>query len=134
MFNVAWSSNTPSVATVNSSGVVTGVDPGSAKIKAQFPLIVFLIGPICGANPVCPGGSPAPTAPVTVFDFTVNLSPSTIRPRDTGGVIETTTVTVQTNPPLNGLSFVFKDQRLTSTASGHQQPSVIRDSDCRPRE
>ncbi len=62
----SWGSSNTAVMTVNSSGLVTGVSVGSATITAYFNNVPTYTGQICGGNPVCPRGSPAPQAPATI--------------------------------------------------------------------
>ena len=74
----SWSSNNTSVATVGAStGLVTGVSPGSLQVECEFPSLVEYTGEICvtGGLPIpCPVGAPTPFLPGTVI--TVSQSPS----------------------------------------------------------
>jgi hypothetical protein len=53
----------------------------------------------------------------TVYDFAVSLSPTTVQPDGIGGSA-TTTVTVQTTPPVSGRSVTLQDVRVANTG-GH---------------
>jgi len=61
----SWSSDNPSVMTVNGSGVVTGVSVGQANIIATYLGATVYTGQMCGGNG-CPTASPAPRAPGNV--------------------------------------------------------------------
>ncbi len=61
----SWSSNNTSVATVGAStGLVSGVSPGSPTITAVFPSLVEYYGNLCAyGEPIpCPEGSPDPSS------------------------------------------------------------------------
>ncbi len=113
----SWTSNDTSVATVV-GGVVTGRGVGSTGIIAKsLEQVVIATGRICNQSGTCPLGYPQNGANVTVYDFTVTVLPSTIRPKDTGGTNETTTVTVQTNPFVSQ-PVSLQDVRITGSG-GH---------------
>jgi hypothetical protein len=68
---VQWRSSNPAVATVNGSGLVTGVAPGSAAIEADFQgfstgALVTVTGANLSPSP-SPSGSPSPNANTRIF-------------------------------------------------------------------
>jgi hypothetical protein len=70
----SWSSNNTAVATVGAStGLVTGVSPGSAEIYFQFPSLVMYSGELCtGGAPIpCPIAAPIVESSGSVMDFTI---------------------------------------------------------------
>ena len=63
----SWGSSDTTVITVDGSGNVTGVAPGSAAISAYYGNLIEYTGQICsGGTPTCPTGSPAPSATANV--------------------------------------------------------------------
>jgi len=110
------------VATVI-GGVVTGRGVGSAGITARMisPVVVFT-GTICNQSGTCPTATLQAGANVTVYDFTVTVVPSTIRPKDTGGTT-TTTVTVQTSYPFESQPVSLQDVRIVGAAYGGHEPN-----------
>src|SRR6266478_4149156 len=86
----SWSSDNPSVMTVNGSGVVTGVSVGQANIIATYLGAGVYTGQMCGGNG-CPSASPAPRAPGYVGPYRVEpiatasqYPPSTCSPGQDG--------------------------------------------------
>ena len=115
-----WSSGNPGVAGVSSSGLVTGVSGGSTSIGATYRDNRYW--PNC-VPPPCHTPCNSVTidlsggASVTVWDFTVSLSPPTVQPDGIGGN-PNTTVTVQTFPAVSGKSVTLQDVRVANTG-GH---------------
>jgi len=87
-FSANWTSSNTSVMTINSSGVMTSVAPGTATIAGQVNSYIEVTqGQVCsGFNPVCPTGEPggSTTATVDSLVFTINGSPV---PNDSQGVV-----------------------------------------------
>jgi Big-like domain-containing protein len=67
-FSANWTSSNTAVATINSSGVMTGVAPGSVTITGTVNSFIEVTqGQICsGSYPVCPTGEPGGSAPESV--------------------------------------------------------------------
>ncbi len=114
-YSSSWSSSPSSVASV-SAGNVTGNAGGTALIQAAYSgcMCWSLIGYCCYCNSQ---GIAFGSATVTVYDFTVSLSPTSVQPDGIGGSA-TTTVTVQTSPAASGQSVTLQDVRVANTG-GH---------------
>lgn len=115
-----WNSVDPPIASVSAGGLATGEAPGSTWIRAKFPLLEQR-GTFCEVS-FCPRTNPEPVSPTTVYNFTVNISPSAIRPKDTGGTT-TTTVTVQTTYPYQSQPVTLQDVRIVGAAYGGHEPN-----------
>ena len=113
----SWDSRSPSVATIDATGIATGHTGGTATITATFGDFYYSYDPyamecirhpkVCVAYGTC-----------KVFTFTVNISPSIVAPLN-AGTPNTTRVTVQTNPYTPNETVTLQDVRVASTG-GHQ--------------
>jgi hypothetical protein len=119
-----WFTYHPSIATVNDTtakGRVTAVAIGNTWLKAEYGGCSYTpycymppcYPPTCQCSPVLAWG----TVPITVYDFTVSISPPTVAPLN-AGTPNTTTVTVQTNPYVSGLQFTMQEVRIAGSG-GH---------------
>jgi uncharacterized protein YjdB len=132
---VAWSSNNAGTATVNSSGVVTGVAAGSATIKADdsgvsgTAAITVIAGP--PPAPVVTTVTVAPTSASIVAGATTTLQ-ATVKDQN-GNVMTGQTVTWSTNNPaaasVNSSGVVTGvaagSATITATSSGKSGTSSI---------
>ncbi len=114
--DASWMSLSPSVATIDEWGIVTGQTGGTASIKAIYGDFFYTYDSYemdCIWHPrVLPAYGTA-----KVFTFTVNISPSTVAPLN-AGTPNTTTVTVQTYPITPNQTVTLQDVRVADTG-GH---------------
>jgi uncharacterized protein YjdB len=127
---VNWSSGTPGVATVSTSGLVTGVSPGSATITATVDGVPGTASVTVTQVPVA-SVTVAPSTATTSIGQTVPLTATT---RDAGGNILTGrvvtwttsaagTATVSTNGVVTGVS--AGTATITATSEGQSASATI---------
>ncbi len=80
-----WSSNNTAVGTVNSTGLVNGVSPGSCGIAAQFQPVVIVTGLICGTPAVCITAREGAGSSGTIDSFQFTITSGGVPNDNTGG-------------------------------------------------
>uniref|UniRef100_A0A7C3KGY6 Uncharacterized protein n=1 Tax=Oscillatoriales cyanobacterium SpSt-418 TaxID=2282169 RepID=A0A7C3KGY6_9CYAN len=111
------SSSNTSVAGIGSNGYLTALSIGSASLtgrtQSYYP-----------TDPACSNYLPLQrSSTLNVFNFTITTNPPEsdgIRPKGTGGLLESATVTVQTNPAVASQSVNLSVVRVTNSG-GHMR-------------
>lgn len=122
-FSASWSSDNTAVATVGSStGLVTGVSPGTANITATFPFMVVYTGTICsgGGAPSCPAANPGAGAQETTTP-SVSISGPVYVPLVASGASgpNQVSLTSDVNPPGGTYQWSTSSTKVTlSSTSG----------------
>ena len=101
----SWGSSDTSVMTVDGSGVVTGVAPGSAAISAYYGNLIEYTGQFCG-GPYCPSGTPAPSAQGSVYSISItdaDLENNNVNVTISGPTGPTSVLTVTANGTSNNV-------------------------------
>jgi gliding motility-associated-like protein len=127
-----WSSSAPLIATVSSSGVVTGASPGTAIISYNLPfgcvasatvtVNPLSAGPISGPATVCIGGTTTLTNPIAGGTWSVSGSAATIS--SSGIVLGVSSGTVTVSYTTTGICGTTS-ATLVVTVSAPPAPPVI---------
>ena len=115
----SWSSAQPSIATVNSTGVVTGQGAGTTSVTGQYSAYTYYYNPY--ESPTCSTGvlqTGYPSSSISVCDFTI--APGTVRSGDcTNGTEQSQAFQATVSPSLTECSLVPSGSSGYASASGN---------------